>query len=600
MKTRLITFGGVLKVIAAVAAIYLLPLNIIAVPGFPATATTWTGSSNSDWNTTGNWTDGIPGQWCQITIPATGNAPVITGSFTLDSESVLTIEPGGALTVTGDFINDGTVLIGSSSSASGSLIIRGTASGPGQVNYLLTLREGTDAGDRHLVAAPVAGHDISGFISDHDAKIDNVRTWDEAGGTWTDLASGVFSAGRGYNLYQSDESDGTFLFTGSLMNSVSVEATSPFGLPYSERGSDPYGSNPEQTYWAPGRGYIDGEWQNWGGGGWNLLGNPFTSSLDAGAFIAENEGDFDPYYEALYVYDGKSGNYRYVASSIPGYEPEFTLGDPFGSRIQAGQGFMVMANNDGAGFDFNSGMQVHDTELPMLKSAPAVAPWPGLKLKVRWGENENLTTVVFNDEMSYGLDPGYDVGLLSTGPGVEIYTTMEADGGSVSLTRQAFPAAGADTIRIPLGVDCYSGATVTFSANAVPLPGGTFWLEDRALGVFTDISENSYVAVLPKNTYGTGRFYLVAVRSTTAGTRYTETENSNLRIWAATEGIIISGEVSQQTRYELYDLGGRRVLEGRLSGGDLNMIHIPGGMQGLFMVRVTDGLAITTRKIALL
>ena len=59
--------------------------------------------------------------------------------------------------------------------------------------------------------------------------------------------------------------------------------------------------------------------------------------------------DFDPYYQALYVYDGKNGYYRYVASVVPGYDRE--PGNLFrvahsASRIQAGQGFMVMANNN--------------------------------------------------------------------------------------------------------------------------------------------------------------------------------------------------------------------------------------------------------------
>ena len=44
------------------------------------------------------------------------------------------------------------------------------------------------------------------------------------------------------------------------------------------------------------------------------MGNPFTSAMNAATFIAANAGSFDPYYQALYVYDGLSGVYKYAAA----------------------------------------------------------------------------------------------------------------------------------------------------------------------------------------------------------------------------------------------------------------------------------------------
>ena len=81
--------------------------------------------------------------------------------------------------------------------SNGSLIVRGTPSGTGTVSYRRFLREGDDTGDKHLLASPVGGQDVSQFITAFDSKIDSVRIWKEFDGIWEEIESGVFSAARG-------------------------------------------------------------------------------------------------------------------------------------------------------------------------------------------------------------------------------------------------------------------------------------------------------------------------------------------------------------------------------------------------------------------
>ncbi len=54
---------------------------------------------------------------------------------------------------------------------------------------------------------------------------------------------------------------------------------------------------------------------------------------------------------------------------------------------------------------------------------------------------ENMTDIIFDKDMTVGLDPGYDIGQLSTGPSVEIYTALVADNG-INFARQALPVNG--------------------------------------------------------------------------------------------------------------------------------------------------------------
>ena len=137
-----------------------------------------------------------------------------------------------------------------------------------------------------------------------------------------------------------------------------------------------------------------------------------------------------------------------------------------------------------------------------------------MQLKVKYGNNENLTTIVYNSEMTAGLDPGYDVGQFSAGPDVEIYTTLAAKDNSVNFARQALPVIDCDKNIVAVGIDSEKGGEVTFSAYTVPLANYNFWLEDRKTGIFTDLNSYTYTATLPANTYGTGRFFIYASTNT--------------------------------------------------------------------------------------
>ena len=64
--------------------------------------------------------------------------------------------------------------------------------------------------------------------------------------------------------------------------------------------------------------------------------------------------------------------------------------------------------------------------------------------------------------------------------------------------------------------------------------------------------------------------------------------------------MIIKGEVSDRAICEVYDLRGKKILETKLTDGELNTVTLPSGSHGVYLVRVVDGVKVTTRKVALL
>lgn len=565
----------------------------------------------------GNWTNNGT-----VTTPGIGTVTfngaseqIINGSslttfnnLIIDGTSAGTIiAPGAMVTVSGStFMPNGKLIIDSDAPENnGSLIYNGSGTPSGNVTFNRILRPEGNYGDRHFFSSPVGGQSVSGFITANSGKINLVGSdyqiweWNESGGTWPIASAGDFVNGKGYNVDQATGSDGMLIFTGSVVNSASITATSPYKEGYSDRSTpEAYGvNNAGADIWAPDR-----SWILYGGGGWNLIGNPFTSAMNAAAFIEANSAPlnrFDPNYQALYVYNGTTGQYEYAAAEVPG--PIYKESGFFSDNVQAGQGFFVLALYNNVVFNFTSAMQVHNAIVPMLKSASTEEPWPGLELKVKYGNNENFTTIVFNSEMNAGLDPGYDVGQMSSGPDVEIYTSLVLKDNSVNFARQALPLTDHDKNIIPVGIDSEVGGEVIFSAITVPIENYKFWLEDRKTGIFTDLNTNSYTITLPAQTYGTGRFFIYASTNMPKGIDYPGVDNGpDIRIWNSVDRVIIKGNVSDNAICEVFNMQGQKIIETRLAGGELNTLTMPSGSKGIYFVRVIDRTQLIMKKVIIL
>ena len=96
--------------------------HVVSQPGL------WIGAEDADWHNSNNWDDGqVPGASVDVTIPETGNDPVISSAatcqnITIQANSTLTINSNQTLAVTGnftleangDFTNNGTLLFSGS------------------------------------------------------------------------------------------------------------------------------------------------------------------------------------------------------------------------------------------------------------------------------------------------------------------------------------------------------------------------------------------------------------------------------------------------------------------------------------------------------
>lgn len=137
----------------------------------------WSGALNSDWNNTGNWNFGsIPGASDRVTIPATGNQPVIfqTAGEPYAEVGDLTLEAGAELTIDGNNNGQG-------------LTINGLLSGEGEIKASSNNTAATSP--KANLAIEGAGTHTLRFVNGF-ATLDNFAAWVPAGST-VELQSGM-------------------------------------------------------------------------------------------------------------------------------------------------------------------------------------------------------------------------------------------------------------------------------------------------------------------------------------------------------------------------------------------------------------------------
>ncbi|HEY3388210.1 MAG TPA: T9SS type A sorting domain-containing protein [Prolixibacteraceae bacterium] len=128
------------------------------------------------------------------------------------------------------------------------------------------------------------------------------------------------------------------------------------------------------------------------------------------------------------------------------------------------------------------------------------AKWQTIKLFATFNLQNSYTTIAFNRDMTKGLDPTYDSGLLGGGSDLLIYSFLVQDYPGVKFAIQALPDYGYSTITIPIGLDFKTGGTVVFSAELLNIPSDCkVILEDKVTNTFTDLSKNTYQLAISAN-----------------------------------------------------------------------------------------------------
>lgn len=544
----------------------------ISTTGFTISTTTWTGTNSTDWTVAGNWNNGIPDNSFQVVIPNVTNKPIINsgtnytvGNLTIDAGSSLILNAGKGLTISGDLTNNGTFIVNSDATANGSLIVTGATIGNVTYNRYMT---GVDKW--HLISAPVGGQSINSFATNASNNVGtsgvnySVTPYDNSfakgsASAWTHWTSdgsgggnmsgaGNFIAGKGYEILTT--ADGTVAFTGTVaVADVSIVVTNP-------------ASN----------------------NAWNLIGNPFPSSIFANSaantannFISLNASALDASFQAIYLWNPISSSYDLINQSSGA------------TYIAPGQGFFVKSVLGGSTVNFTTAMRTNQSSVTFQKMA--VQEPPSIRLIVSNDAGKTRTTTIkYMPNATLGLDPGYDAGRFdANGGGFGIYSRLVNDNG-INFMLQVLPDSIYDTTVIPIGLEAAAGTQLSFKAQVSGLPlRKKVYLEDRLSGLLTELNDTDkhYTMTLTSDVNGVGRFYLHTLDNLST-LAVKDVKNSKFKIISQPQiqNIRIIGNLKQKATLKLYDSLGRFIYATKLNIATNQNVSLPCIAKGIYFIRI--------------
>lgn len=309
-----------------------------------STANTWTGGTSNDWTDASNWSAGVPDQNSDVTIAAAGNQPTIANNVNIHS---LTIASGATLsvtannlTVTGAIANSGTMTLASNSN----LIQEGTTnSNTGNIS-LTRNSNALSRLDYTIWSSPVAGQNLSAFSPVTD--INRFYNYNETTNLYNAIADPStisFAAAAGYlirmpNTAVTAPTTETFtgIFTGVPNNGDITKAVTYNGASF----------------------------------GYNIIGNPYPSTLDAQAFITANTANIE---STLYFWrkvNAVTGSAYAVYTPLGSTTSTPSSALPNGT-IQVGQGFFVKAKSN-TNVNFTNAMRVANNQNQFFRTKQVV------------------------------------------------------------------------------------------------------------------------------------------------------------------------------------------------------------------------------------
>jgi hypothetical protein len=520
------------------------------------TAGTFTGATNSDWNTATNWAGGsVPTSATDVTIPS-GKTAVVSPTATATCNN---------LSVTGN------LTIQSSGSGTGSLIVTGTATGSVDCQRYMT------NGKWHLISPTASGQTVAAFLTANtnistSGTSRGMMDYNTLGNNWnsyyqTSGAPGTMTAGKGYATRIT--TDGAITYTGTLTTGTKTVALTTTGQ------------------------------------GWNCVGNPYASAISMNTtanatnnFITVNSSNLDPSYACIYVWDEDAtytGQSCYKVICNSGYSTSKTILAQ--NYVAPGQGFFVKANSSATNISFTSAMQSSQPGT-VFRVPVSTDSWPGITLTATNASTSSSAAIAFNTNMTCGLDPTYDAGLLRGTDGLSLYTRLLEDNG-VDFAIQCLPE-DYNNLTITVGIDSKTGGELTFSAETTGLPQACkLILEDKAKGTFTSLADGkSYTTTVVEGAAGVGRFYLHAGSDVSTEVAEISQESGSLKAYMGNGTIVIEGEVSGRAIATLYNLQGQILRVNTLQKGLLNVLPDDGLPQGAYFITIQQyGQKVTCKLI---
>jgi hypothetical protein len=470
----------------------------------------WIGATDNDWHKSSNW-DGadIPTALHDVDIHDFAvNQPVLSADGVCLS---LNMFPGAELTInSGVNLNIGSnVLLQSNSTASASIIDYGNLIAGGTTSIDLNY----SGLGWHQISAPtsnvLSGMFTGNYLMSHDETAAPGEHWSYIVPTTVPL-----TPSKGYFLWSATAGNNTVRYTG------------PFNTGNQSIGFT-YSGPPTSNY------------------GWNLLGNPYPSSIDWDAVSIPTTLD-----GAIWIYDPAITDYRYY---INGGGPLNTTSQ----YIAPGQAIFTHCTNPAGGtLTFDNTVRVHSDQ-GFHKSEQELVNM--LLVKVSNDEVSDQTGIRFHPEGTMNYDRLYDVYRKDgSGNTIPVLYTKNQDVKYAINTVQPFT----NTMKFDAGFYAVNAGKYKISISQISSfeENIKVYLEDLTTETIIEMVKNSEYNLYYNGENEEYPFRILVIK---------ETSNKDLpgfiNVFGDDDNITILSDEEDFGNYEIYDLSGRLVASGQFA-----------------------------------
>ena len=524
---------------------------------------TWSGTAGTDWNTSTNWTNNtIPATSANIIIPSNGvgSFPVISSSQQCVNLNILagakiTINPLASLTVTGTLTNNAGntgILIKSDASGSGSLM-HNTANVPGTLERYISGSNSLTNFIYHFVSVPLTTSNAStsnlflgSYLFDFSESLNNWNAYSAS-------TTANLDETKGYMLYYPGNQI-TYAIPGNLNNGSFTPTITGINSPGINRG-------------------------------WNLVPNPYPSSIDWDLVATRSNVD-----DAIYIWPGTAGPgatnasyYSYVGGvSLPAAA--------MNGEVAVGQSFFVHANAASPSITFTNASRLNGTK-PFLKTDTLIPDL--LYLQATSVGVSDYTAVRFSGSASAGFDGNLDAYKLSGTEGTPQISSETAEG--LRLSINSLPGGDKD-VRIPLHFEMNSNAEVHFKVTglesfhkAIPV-----YLEDRQLKTLINLRSQPEYSFSHNPENSPDRFSLLFVGSYGQAAAENQPE-ARLLTAGELHYLEIPSMLNKEVTLSINDALGRQISVSREINTGIIQLKTPAS-RGVYFIRVQSGTSGWTGK----
>ncbi len=564
---------------------------------------------NTDWATAANWSGGVPSSTLEAIIPSNptggGNFPIISADASTHN---LTIEEGANLSLNDGFKLDvyGNVLIKSSAVQTGSFTDLNTqaniTAGKGLnmlgTNQTTTVQRYITGEAWHYLSMPIAsansdiftkgytgGYFDPNFYSYDETNID--ADW-KAGWTYAynaDKSGLTLTPAKGYAYLNSGFGDNVVAITGGNLNSgdISIAVTHTTGS-------------------AAGTARE----------GWNLIGNPYPSGLNADAFINLNANTNGIIDGTIYLWDeAGTGGFGDNSALYAYYNSAGFVGTGSGSvipdkYISSGQAFFVHVSGSGGNVQYLNSMRETENSY-FFKSTEKQNKEAKIALAIKNPEGKyNETLLAFLENASKNFDSNFDAYKLRDQYAYGKFAFYSLMGKTEMAIQSLPPIQEEDTVEINLGFETSLAGIHTFYFRGLQNIEKPIYLidsyENRAINLK---NQNKYLFNSEAGKFNE-RFIIHIGNFSSINENNTEIDRDkkndrDIKIYASEKKIFLKQKKGIYTNgnLEIFSISGQKLMQFKIKDDNLNIYDLENLKQGCYLLLARKGNMQYKQKIIL-